>query len=128
MFGFSAWSALQYQFMSDRVLGTVVERRVEKLVQLSVSYVAADGLERRLETDGTRANDSIALGQKVPVLVRRDNPELAKMETFWAVWIWPVILGGLLLIVAVPFGYGFVIAPRREEARLQRIRDGRGKD
>ena len=126
MFGFAAWSALQYQFMSDRVWGTVVERRVQKLVQLSVSYVAADGRERRLETDGTRANDSIALGQKISVLVRRDNPELAKIETFWAVWIWPVILGGLLLIVAVPFGYGFVIAPAREEVRLKRIRPGAG--
>ncbi|MFN0186605.1 MAG: DUF3592 domain-containing protein [Aquabacterium sp.] len=124
MFLLPTWSALKYQFQTDPVQGTVVGRDGAEVVQLTITYTAADGRERRLVTDGTRGHVDITLGQKVPVLVRRDDPELAKLDSFWAVWIWPVIMGGLLLVVALPFGYGFIIAPRREAARRRRLLDG----
>ncbi len=107
------WNALQYAVWADRISGTVVARHDGKLTSLTLAYVAADGKPRQLQTDGTAAYALVALGQKLPVRVRRDDFDAAKVDGFWAVWIWPVILGGLLLIVAVPLGIGFLRAPRR---------------
>jgi hypothetical protein len=121
------WSALKYELLADRIEGEVVAVDGHAEVpQLTVRYPGADGKPLELRTDGSRANQGIAVGARVPVLRPKSSPEDAKTADFWSVWIWPVITGVLLLIVAVPFWIGFVHLPRRE-ARRRAARRGAGQ-
>ncbi len=112
MAGWATWSAAQYAFWADRLNGTVVEHVGTRTTSLVVAYVAADGVQRRIQTNGTPGRASVPLGATVGLLVPREAPQRAKLDEFWEVWIWAVILSGLLVLVAVPFGWGFLRQPR----------------
>lgn len=104
MAGWSIFNALWFSVAAERVPGTVSARSNGELVSLTVSYVAVDGKTRQIESDGTRGNAQIASGATITVLVDPENPDNAVLDQFLELWLMPMILSGLLLLVAIPFG------------------------
>ena len=104
-FAFTSYQALWFRFAAAQVDGHVVQinmtGRQKSLPSLVIEYRAADAKPMRIETDGTAANASYKVGDRLRVFYDPARPENARLDLFLELWLGPVVLGALLAIVGL---------------------------
>ncbi len=72
-----------------------------------VFFVAASNQKVEFKTRASKSNPGYKIGDQVPVLYDPANPEKAKINTFFHLWMLPTIMiamGGLFSIIAILVG------------------------
>jgi len=98
----STWQTLQFVFLAERAEGRVIEKSGDGLPQLTVAYQPQQGPELRIHSDGHAGNADVAVGDVITVFFHVEDPTRARLDQFLELWLWPMIFGVLLLVVAVP--------------------------
>lgn len=98
----STGRTLWFLTLADRAQGTVVEKSEEGLPSLVVAYTPPGGHTHRIESDGTEGYGAIPLGATITVYYDPAEPQHARLDLFLELWLWPMITGGLTLLVALP--------------------------
>jgi len=111
---FSTARATWFVVAAERAAGTVVAKSEESPTSLTVAYTprgAAGPLQ--IESDGTEGYGAVPIGAAITVYYDPERPSHARLDLFLELWLWPMILGGLALLVAVPFGLALRSMSRR---------------
>ena len=102
LFGFSAVFSLHtwlFLLRSARAVGTVTELRVDYDDQHRetnyapvFAFTASDGKSHAVVSDTWANPPAFSVGERVPVRYLTDDPQTAKIATFWQLWSFPVVL------------------------------------
>jgi hypothetical protein len=98
----STGRAIWFSTWAERAPGTVVEKSEDGLPSLVVAYTPPGGPTLRVQSDGTEAYGAIPLGATITVFYDAADPQHARLDLFLELWLWPMILGGLTLLVGLP--------------------------
>jgi Protein of unknown function (DUF3592) len=81
------------------------------------TFVATNGQQYTITADVASTTPEFKVGQSVPVLYKSANPDKAKIDSFWQLWLFPVVFGFLGSFFT---GVGYALL------RYERWRDRRG--
>lgn len=89
------------------------------------SFVDRAGASHVIHSKLGSSHPRYAVGDAVEVLYPADDPEQARLNSFFTVWMWPVIFAGIgliLTIAGIVLWYGAVTAPVDELANSREER------
>ena len=107
---FSTYQALWFRFAAAQAEGEVVELALvsaegPKLTSLIVRYevagAAASAKPLRIESDGTQAYAEFKVGDRLRVFYDPQQPENARLDLFWELWIGSILLGGVAAVMGL---------------------------
>lgn len=114
--GFGVYSHLKAQD-AERVEGAVVklERTGGKGSTRPVVHFQVNGQSFGISGTVSSSPPAYQVGEKVTVLYKRDNPGDAQIDSFVERWLFPVIFGGIgLLLFVIAVVLGLAMRPRRK--------------
>lgn len=98
-----AGKALLLVFTGERVDARVVAHSEDPDTRsLELEYRDAAGETHRLKTNGTAALKRFSTGDTVRVLHPAGDPAAGKMDTFWEIWLWPIVSAVFTGVFALP--------------------------
>ena len=84
---------------AERAQGEVIEIKNDKLPSLVVEYQPRDGVVYKIESDGAESYQSFKIGDRLTVFYEADDPENARLDLFWEIWIGPIVMSAITGIV-----------------------------
>ncbi|MBK7261215.1 MAG: DUF3592 domain-containing protein [Rubrivivax sp.] len=109
--------SLWFVTLADRAQGKVVEKSEGSPTSLVVAYTPLGGQMQQIHSNGSEAYSDLALGATITVFYDPAQPARARLDRFEALWLWPLILGGVTLLVALlvalPLAWGLRLLRRR---------------
>lgn len=98
------WTAASYSWLAERAQGTIVAKGDGDAPVLDVAFRTPDGEEFTIGTDGYPSNRDRAVGEIVTVLYHPDDVQAARVDHFEAIWLWPLLGLGALVVALVAVG------------------------
>ncbi len=120
-FGYGSWRLTQNGGKAD---GTVVDLEAHNSDD-GTSYspiveFIVDGTSYRMTSTNSSEPPAYHIGQAVRVVYDRDNPNVARIDNFWELWLLPLIFIPLALLFAVIYNlnalFGFIRGRRQPAA------------
>jgi membrane protein implicated in regulation of membrane protease activity len=80
------------------------------------TFTTTDGLTQSITSGISSSPASFSVGDRIPVLYRRDDPASAKVDSFWQLWFLPTLLAWFGF-VAGTVGFAFLFTRRLQRAQ-----------
>lgn len=98
-----AGKALLLNYTGERVEALVVAHTEDPDTRsLELEYRDATGETYRLKTNGTAALKRYSTGDTVKVIHPAGDPAAGKMDTFWEIWLWPIVSAVFTAMFSLP--------------------------
>ncbi|MFM7786219.1 MAG: DUF3592 domain-containing protein, partial [Gammaproteobacteria bacterium] len=95
--------ALLLSYTGERVDARVVWHSEDPDTRsLELEYRDATGETHRLKTNGTAALKRYSTGDTVKVIHPAGEPAAGKMDTFWEIWLWPIVSAVFTAMFSLP--------------------------
>lgn len=62
------------------------------------TFTDNSGVEHRITARNGTYPPAFEVGEKVTILYPPNDPKDAEINSFWSLWLWPIILGGMALV------------------------------
>lgn len=98
----ATWSTVSLRWFGERTEGVIVEREGDTTTSVVVEYQPEPGRTLHVRSDGSAAYAELQVGQRIAVFHAADDPGDARIDLFLELWLWPIVAGVLLAIVALP--------------------------
>jgi hypothetical protein len=104
VFGALFWvPAASFYKRSHVTTGTVVAMKAGEYDSAApvFTFKEGDGVELRKESEFYSSPAEFSVGQKISIRFLPGDPDSARPDTFWNIWVWPIIIQGASLLVLV---------------------------
>ncbi|MCC7358926.1 MAG: DUF3592 domain-containing protein [Anaerolineales bacterium] len=120
MLGVAAWYGYGSYTLTTSgrtVTGTVIENRVvsdsDGDTYKPVIEYEVNGQTYAFESPNSASPPAYAVGERVTLRYNPDNPQDARINSLWELWLLPCLLGPAALVLAVVINGGYFLAWRR---------------